>query len=274
MYSALRELLRDHTGGAPFTCFGAFHLCFIVAVFVSVAAVFFRIGRKRTGGGSDSGMRDGRRRAYEKAARVCIDLAFGLYVLDFFLMPFAYGEIDIEKLPFHVCTATCVMCFLSVRTRALREWRIPFALLGFLSNLVYLLYPAGVMWYAVRPLTYRVIQTLLFHGVMAAYGAFALAWADSELSWRNWPRNLAAIGGMTLWALLGNTLYNGTAAEGTRFYNWFFVVRDPFGAVDPAVSPYLMPFLNTAVFFAAECLVLALFNAFRRRSAGEKESDR
>ena len=42
-----------------------------------------------------------------------INTAFIMYMLDFFLMPFAYQIIDIEKLPFHICTVSCVLCFLS-----------------------------------------------------------------------------------------------------------------------------------------------------------------
>ncbi len=37
----------------------------------------------------------------EKTVRFFIDLAFALYIADLFLMPVAYGEIDIKKLPFH-----------------------------------------------------------------------------------------------------------------------------------------------------------------------------
>ena len=32
----------------------------------------------------------------EKAINITINLAFGLYIADFFIMPFAYGEIDLE----------------------------------------------------------------------------------------------------------------------------------------------------------------------------------
>ena len=105
----------------------------------------------------------------EKVERGLIKFAFSLYILDLFLMPLAYGEIDIEKLPFHACTSMCVMCFLSYYNTFLEKYRTSFVLLGFISNLVYLLYPAGVMWYGVHPMSYRVIQTLLFHASMTVY---------------------------------------------------------------------------------------------------------
>jgi hypothetical protein len=256
MYAAVHNLLGDRKGGAVFTCFGPWHLCYIAAILLTIAIVFAAVRRK----GAESG---------RKAANTFLHIAAGLYAADFFLMPFAYGEIDIEKLPFHICTAMCVAAFLSVHTRFLAKYRIHIALLGFLSNLIYLVYPAGVMWYAVHPLSYRVIQTLLFHGMMTAYGFFAVWFDEKGLSWRTCWRELVTVVCMTLWALLGNTLYNGRADGYDHFFNWFFVVRDPFGLIDPAVSPYIMPFLNTAAFFAVEMLLYVLYFA-GKRAAGRK----
>ena len=59
---------------------------------------------------------------------------------------------------------------------------------------------------------------------------------------------------MTGWAWLGNMLYNGAAGDYDHFFNWFFVVRDPFYILPERIAPYIMPFLVTAVFFAAEML--------------------
>ena len=181
-----------------------------------------------------------------------INGAFGLYIADFFLMPFAYGEIDIEKLPFHACTAMCVMCFLSGHNDFLRKFRLQFAMLGFVSNLVYLIYPAGLMWYQVHPLSYRVIQTLLFHGLMTGYGMLVLLFEDSK---REWKKDLAVITAMTAWALLGNTLYNGEAWGKTHLFNWFFVVRDPFYILPEQNAPFIMPVLNIALFMTVETIV-------------------
>ena len=120
-----------------------------------------------------------------------INIAFTLYMLDFFLMPFAYGEIDIEKLPFHACTAMCVLCFLSYHNRFLEKYRMSFVLLGFISNLVYLIYPAGVMWHAVHPLSYRVIQTLLFHSIMTLSCLLTLIYESDKINIKKCHRDLA-----------------------------------------------------------------------------------
>ena len=242
MYNFLHELLADKKGGEIFTLFGAWHFFYITLTVAVTAAVLLALKNK-----GDS--------AKKSAAKIFIDISFGLYVADIFLMPLAYGEIDVEKLPFHACTAMCVMCFLSYRVPLLDKLRTSFVMLGFISNLVYLIYPAGVMWHAVHPLSYRVIQTLLFHSLMTVYGALALICERKFIHLKGCFRDLAVVVCMTAWAVLGNYAYNGESEGYFHFFNWFFVVRDPFYAIPETVAPFVMPFLNIALFFAFEMLI-------------------
>ena len=240
MYTILHGLLADRTEGVLFTCFSPWHLVYIALACGAAWAVLRRIKNKP-------------QETKEKTARAWINAAFGLYVADFFLMPLAYGEIDVEKLPFHACTAMCVACFLSYRSGFFRKYRSSFVLLGFLSNLVYLIYPAGVMWHQVHPLSYRVIQTLVFHAVMTVYGVAALG-CEEDTGAKKWREDLTVLAAMVLWAMAGNAAYNGTSEGYSHFFNWFFVVRDPFSLLPEKAAPYIMPWLNIAVFFAAERL--------------------
>ena len=252
MYAFLSELLSDKNGGITFSCFGLWHLCYLfVAVLVIVFTVAF--------------IKNKDDKTKQKAMAFFINCAFGLYMADFFLMPFAYGKIDIEKLPFHVCTAMCVMCFLSGHNSFLGRYKLQFAMLGFISNMVYMIYPAGLMWYQVHPLSYRVVQTLVFHGFMTAYGLAVLLFCNERFEWKRCYKDLIVIVCMTLWALLGNTLYNGTAWGQTCFYNWFFVVRDPFYMLPEHIAPFIMPFVNIIVFFAVEMIAYAVLGAIRKK---------
>ena len=260
MYSFLHALLSDKKGGEIFTCFGLWHFCYILLTVAVTATLFFVLKKK------DRGTR-------EKALTRCISFVFALYILDFFLMPFAYEQIDIEKLPFHVCTAMCVACFLSRHTRFFGRFRLNFALLGFISNLVYLIYPAGVMWHAVHPLSYRVVQTLLFHGAMTAYGFLSLAFDPEGLSWRTCPKDLLTVVLMTVWAILGNALYTGSAGSYSHNFNWFFVTQDPFQLLDARIAPFVMPVIDVAVFFAAEMLVYCILFALHRPSRSARGVD-
>ncbi|MBQ7045844.1 MAG: YwaF family protein [Clostridia bacterium] len=247
MFAFLSEVLSDKKGGIIFTCFSAFHIALIFAfVCLAVLACVYVIKK-----GNNK----------KRVIDFFINLAFGLYILDFFLMPFAYGKIDVEKLPFHVCTAMCVTCFLSWYNSFFAKFKLQFAMLGFLSNLIYLIYPAGVMWHAVHPLSYRVIQTLVFHGVMVIYGALVLVCESKEFDFKKCYKDLAVIFLMTAWAWFGNTLYNNQSVT----YNWFFVVRDPFNMLSAEVAPYVMPALNIVVFFLAELLIYFIFSKLTKR---------
>ena len=196
-----------------------------------------------------------------RAIHIFTILTVALYIADFFLMPFAYGGIDIEKLPFHACTATCVLCVLARHNRFLGRFKDQFLLLGLLTNLIYVIYPAGVGWYQIHPLSYRVWQTLLYHGAMTAFGLFSLCFGEMKLEWRKCPRDLAFLCVMTVWALLGNTLYNGLD---DRFFNWFFVVRDPFYILPEGISPFVMPAVMVAVMFTGEVLIRLVCTAISR----------
>ena len=242
MYPFFHELLSDKKGGEIFTLFSPWHFAYIM---LTLAGIVFALGRLK---GKDAWER-------KRGIQFWADLAFGMYILDFFLMPLAYGEIDIEKLPFHACTAMCVMCFLSSRIPALAPYGPSFGLLGLISNLVYLIYPAGVMWHAVHPLSYRVIQTLLFHSVMTVYGFLYLFCESGKLTGKTVRRDLLVAVGMTLWALLGNYVYNGTAGTYSHFFNWFFVVEDPFALFPETLAPFIMPILNPALFFCVGLLL-------------------
>ena len=241
MYEILRNLLADKTGGVAFRCFGIWHIIYIV-IFVALAVLICLHLKDKTP------------EKRKKMADLLVGIAFGLYMLDFFLMPFAYGEIQISKLPFHICTTMSIMCFWSRHSAFFGKFRLQLATLGFLSNLTYLLYPAAMMWLNLHPLSYRVVQTLLFHGIMMLYGLVVLVYESREFSWKKLHKDLGVVAAMTLWACLGNYLYNSSE----KLYNWFYVVQDPFEMFPLTISPYIMPFLNTAIFFAAELLVYAI----------------
>lgn len=248
MYNILHKLLADQTGGIVFKCFDLLHICFIG--FFVAAAVLLCLYVKNKGS-----------QVQKKAADSVVAVALGIYILDFFLMPFAYRAINIDKLPFHVCTTMCVMCFWSRHSAFLGKFRLQFAMLGFLSNLTYLVYPAGMMWLNIHPLSYRVVQTLIFHGVMMVYGLLVLVYESQEFTWKKIYKDLAVIAAMTGWARLGNALYNNPEKN----YNWFFVVQDPFNMFPERIAPYIMPFLNIAIFFAVETLVYLILSKAHTR---------
>lgn len=238
MYDILREILQDHKGDVIFKCFGIWHIIIMVIIFIGIALTILLLKNKS-------------KETKQKTIKTTINIAFTLYMLDFFLMPFAYGEIDIEKLPFHICTVTCVLCFLSRHNKFFAKYTQQFALLGLVGNLIYVIYPAGVGWYQIAPYSYRVIQTLMYHGVMTLYGILTLIFDDVKLDIKKSYKELIVIICLVLWAMIGNYMYNSEA----RFYNWFFVVQDPFYILPANIAPFIMPFVITLTIYTAVIIV-------------------
>ena len=129
-----------------------------------------------------------------------------------------------------------------------------------IGNIIYVIYPAGVGWYQVAPYSYRVIQTLLFHGLMTLYGILTLAYDDKKLERKSCWKELVVIILMTLWALLGNAVYNND----TRTYNWFFVIQDPFYILPKNIASIVMPFVMICTIFLGNILVYLCYFSIKR----------
>jgi hypothetical protein len=142
-----------------------------------------------------------------------------------------------------------------------------FALLGFISNLIYVAYPSGVMAYEISPLSYRVVQTMLFHSCMMIACLSVLIHDRYPLHVQNCYRDLCVLGGMTVWATVGNASYSGQLGDYNHSFNWFFVRRDPLGILPETVAPYLAPIVNIIAFFGIEMIIYLIFHLIRRKKA-------
>ena len=247
MYDILKGILSDRREGELFTCFCSWHIILILLVVAAIAFLCYVMKNKGA---------DFRKRVLD----LTCGAAFGLYMLDFFLMPFAYGAIEIEKLPFHACTFTCLICFLSRHSEFFSQFRRPITVIGFILNLCYLVYPAGIMWSAVEPFTYRAIQTLGFHAIMVIYTFLAIVYDEGiKFEWKKIYEELIVLCFMAVWSLLGNHLYSGVYPTYTVEYNWFFTRTDPFGILPPSIAP----FVTVGAFFAACAVIFAVYFGIR-----------
>ena len=260
MYKLFHEFLADKTGGEVFTLFSGWHFLYIALVAITIGLVLF-LSRKKN--------------YHQKAriAKVFVHIAFILYMADFFLMPLAYGVVDIDKLPFHACTTMCLICFISYYNKFLAKYRMSFVMLGLIANIIYLVYPAGVMWYNIHPLSYRVVQTMLFHSIMTIYGILMIVFEYKKMEIKKCYRDLAVIACLTVWALIGNYIYSGTSGNYSHMFNWFFVINDPLGVIPTEISPYVMPFLNIVVFFAVEIIIHLVVLAVKKAINSKKRLD-
>lgn len=251
LYDLLHKLLEDHKGGTVFECFSIWHFIYMFLIFGGTILTIVLLKNKP-------------QTIKNKAINLTITTAFILYMADFFLMPFAYGEIDIDKLPFHACTAMCILSFASRHSKTLSKFTLQFALIGLISNLIYTVYPDGVAAHQIHPLSYRAVQTLLFHGFMTSYGILTLALDDIKIQWKKCYRELILLVILAAWALLGNYFYSGEHGNYLHNFNWFFVKRDPFGLFEESLSRYIMPFITIASFFAIDLVIYAVYFGIKK----------
>lgn len=243
MYEFLNNLLSDKDNGI-FT-FKAFSLCHILYLLLIIGGIVLTIYLYRNKTEEEK----------KKLINFTVILALCVYIADFFLMPFSYGYINIDKLPFHLCTLMSVMCVLSRKTKIFSKFKTSFTILGLVGALMYLVYPAGVN--EADGYSYRIIQTVIYHGLMIAQGVFAISFNDLDLSWKSFKYDVFAILGMTVWAFIGNTLYSGTLQEVCECtegctnmitvydhdFNWFFVKHDALYIFSDDYDMYIAPFM-------------------------------
>ena len=242
IYEALNKLLCDKKDGELFSLFSLSHLIYLVLFAVILTALIFLLKGKS-------------REFKDKVTKILIGIGFGLYMLDFFLMPFAYGEIQIEKLPFHICTLSCTLSFLSRNVEWMKKYRTHMAMLAFIANFSFLAVPAGVMWYQVTPSSYRAIQTLVFHLVVSLYGLIMLIFDNDEFSWKFIYRDMITVASIVVWSMIGSYSYTGNVGGYNYYFNWFFVKQDPFNIFPANFAPYIMPVFIIVAFFAVESLI-------------------
>ena len=93
------------------------------------------------------------------------------------------------------------------------------------------------------------------------YGLLVLMYESEEFEWKKCYKDFFVIVSMTLWALVGNAMYNSEL----RLYNWFFVVQDPFNLFPQSFAQYIMPILNIVIFLTAEFFVYFIFLKIARQ---------
>lgn len=269
MYEFIQNLLSDkETGNFTFAPFSLCHIIYllIISFIIVITIVLYK-----------------KRNEEEKIKLInfTLILAVIVYILDFFLMPFSEGEISLDKLPFHICTLMSVMSLLSRKTKFFARFKTSFTLMGMIGATLYLVYPAGVN--EADGYSYRIIQTVLYHGLMIAYGVFSIAFNDLDLGRKTLKYDLVAITSLALLAFVANNLYSGVieqiceckegCLEVIKVYdfdfNWFFVKHDPLYIIPDEIDVFFAPFLMIFAIF-----ILCFFTRILGRKILKKTSEK
>lgn len=192
--------------------------------------------------------------------KILIVLLTVSYISDFFVHEFVYasydeagklisgGGLNMDKLPFHICTALCPLTLFAQFNKYGKKILEPIVMLASLAPLMYLFCPISVG--SGEPWCYQTVQTMFFHGVLLAWGILNIALGIVKPNIKKCYTSAIALVGITLWAKFGSVILA---------HNWFFLDEDAFyiGLVEKGIIPkWTLMIINPVVFFSA---VLALY---------------
>ena len=182
-----------------------------------------------------------------------------IYIADFFIQPLMHGdasvggEMNIDKLPFHICTVLCPIIAFVQFNKKLAFMKEPIALLAIIAPLMYLTFPNGALG-GVSPLSYKIIQTFVYHGLVFSWGFNMITTKTVVPTIKNWWKSLIAIICIALWASLGNAVYSNP----DHHYDWFFLTGSSF----PFVPEPLMPLAVVVAILGMVFIIYGIYYGF------------
>ena len=238
------RVLSTTEGSASITLFSAWHFLYILVI---VGATFVTAVL----------LKDKSERVKQKVLNGLAIALPALYIADFFFMPLANADftIDVDKLPFHICTVMAFFVPLVQFNKRLTGIRSPVVCLSIVASLMYLTYP-GTAIGDVLPWAYRVLQTFAYHGVMFAWGVLNLTTGRESLRYCRLWKELVFVLCMVVWASIGNAVYS----HDNHIYDWFFVN----GVTFPFVPEPLMPPAVVTAIFGMCFLICTIYNVAER----------
>ena len=190
-----------------------------------------------------------------KLTNIFAIIVIASYILDFFMMPLNEGEINIDKLPFHVCTFMGVLVPFAQFNKKFAKVKDAIVTLSIVASLMYITYPGSALG-GITPYSYKVTQTFLFHGCLFTWGVLNLAFGFVELSFKKIYKPAILIIINIAWAFLGSLVYS---PAGTK-HDWFFVR----GTTYPFIPEFLMPLVVFASVFLMCIIVTSIYLGLKK----------
>ena len=219
------------------TLYSVWHILYVVIIFAAIIGMAFYLRKK------DASIKE----------RVLNFIAYSLvvvYIGDFFIQPlFREGAMNVDKLPFHICTLLCPVIAFTQFNKRFACIKEPVAFLSVISPLMYIVYPGSALG-TESPFCYEIIQTFVYHGVLLAYGVLLMTTKTVMPNIKNSYKSLIGIGTTIIWAAFGNVVYS---EEGWgKGFDWFFITGKTF----PFIPQILMPFVVAACTYG---MVIAIY---------------
>jgi len=173
-------------------------------------------------------------------------IVIGVYIADFFIMPLSRGDVDVDKLPFHICTLLSFFVGFAQFNKKFECVREPIAVLAIVSSLMYITYPGSALG-GVTVFSYKVVQTFVYHGLLFSWGCLSVGLKVTTFKWKNIWKALVGLCLIAVWAAFGNCTYSSA----DHHYDWFFIT----GSTFPFIPSWLMPFVVVTAIFGMVALI-------------------
>ncbi len=245
MRDILIKIFGTSDGNITIELFSIWHFLYLILIAGAIVGVAFWLKNKSA-------------QFKNKTLKVISIVVLCLYIADFFLQPFVSGspfELSIDKLPFHICTLMGIIAvFAQYSNKAwFKEIATSLAIAG---ALMYLTYPGSALG-GVTPWCYKVVQTMVYHGLLLMWGVLTLTTGEVTLKWKNIWMPLLGLVVVALWATVGNVCYNSSyvGGDGNHHWDWFFLT----GSTFTFVPTWLMPFVVIVATFGVVCCIYLIY---------------
>lgn len=236
MYDIMLDIFDSYNKPFVMKAFSIWHILYLLIIIGVAIILSIKLQKKPT-------------EKVKKTMRILAGLILGVYILDFFCMPFSIERISVDKLPFHFCTLGGILIFVTRFNTKLRKYKECVTVLALVATLMYTVYPSSAFNNSPSPFCYSVIQTFVFHGLLLINGVVALTTSDTKLSFKKFYEIPILVTAIIVWAFIGNTLYSH---EGSQ-YDWGFIRGISFPAL-----PGNWMILGVFVAFTGSCALVYL----------------
>ncbi len=244
MRDFLINIFRETEINLEITLFSVWHIMYLVLIVGLSIALGFILRNK-----SD--------KAKSLTLKILAYAVTTVYILDFFIMPLSResGEIDLDKLPFHICTLMALLVPFAQFNSKFEKLKEPIVCLSLVASLMYITYPGSALG-GVGTFSYKVVQTFVYHGLLFSWGYLNIALNATKLEFKNIWKCAVGILIIIAWAFLGTSIYSNA----DHHYDWFFVT----GTTFPFIPTWLMPFVVLFAVFGM-CAIIYSINLVVRR---------
>ncbi|MBE7082761.1 MAG: hypothetical protein E7378_03710 [Clostridiales bacterium] len=233
------SLFDKNLGGLEINLFDFWHIGYLLLAIGGIILTAFLLRKKSE-------------KTQRKFVNALIIIAVISYVLDFFVQPlYRGGEMDVDKLPFHICTFISIVAIFARFNKKFAWLNQPAVVLCIVAPLMYLCYPGSALG-GVSPIGYKVVQTFFYHSMVLAYGVLSLTTKSVKLSIKGIWKEFFMILFIALWASIGNAIYAD--------YDWFFLK----GSAFPFIPVSIMPLVVIVAVFLMVLIIYGIYTLVYR----------